>query len=70
MEQAVQRMENGVAPTDTADAEFEKMMRDKARKDNDRMERQQRKLLEASLPPNGVKTTALPRANSYMPTDL
>lgn len=63
-------MENGMAPTDTADAEWEKKIRDKARKDQDRLERIQRKQLENSLPPNGVKTTALPRPNSYMPPDI
>lgn len=70
MEEAVQRMENGIAPTDTADAEWEKKMRDQNRKENDRMERIQRKQLEQSLPPNGVKTTAFPRPNSYMPPDI
>jgi len=39
LEQAVQRMENGLAPTDTADFEWEKKIRDKARKDQDRVER-------------------------------
>lgn len=67
LEQAVQRMENGLPPTDSADAEFEKKMRDQARKEQDRVERLQRKQLEQSLPPNGVKTTAFPRPNSYMP---
>ena len=33
-------------------------------------ERAQRKLLEQQLPQTGVKTTALPRPNSYMPTDI
>jgi hypothetical protein len=32
-------MENGLAPTDTADFEWEKKIRDKARKDQDRVER-------------------------------
>jgi len=33
LEQAVQRMENGMSPTDTADAEWEKKIRDKSRKE-------------------------------------
>ena len=70
LEQAVQRMENGMAPTDGADAEWEKTLRDKARKDQERLDRIQKKQLENSLPPNGVKTTALPRPNSYMPPDI
>lgn len=43
LEQAVQRMENGMPPTDTADTEWEKKVRDQARKEQDRLERMQRK---------------------------
>lgn len=70
LEQAVQRMENGMAPTDAADAEWEKKVRDQQRRQSDKVERIRRKQLEQSLPPNGVKTTALPRPNSYMPPDI
>ena len=70
LEQAVQRMENGMAPTDAADAEWEKKVRDQQRRQQDKVERIRRKQLEQSLPPNGVKTTALPRPNSYMPPDI
>jgi hypothetical protein len=68
--QAVQRMENGMPPTDNADAEWEKKVRDSNRREAERVERIQRKQLEQSLPPNGVKTTAFPRPNSYMPPDI
>jgi exonuclease VII small subunit len=70
LESAVQRLENGMAPTDSADAEWEKKVRDSARREQDRQDRIARKQLENSLPPNGVKTTALPRPNSYMPPDI
>lgn len=70
LEQAVQRMENGMAPTDAADSEWEKKVRDQQRRQQDKVERIRRKQLEQSLPPNGVKTTALPRPNSYMPPDI
>jgi len=63
-------MENGMAPTDAADAEWEKKVRDQQRRQQDKVERIRRKQLEQSLPPNGVKTTALPRPNSYMPPDI
>ena len=33
-------------------------------------ERTQRRMLEQQLPPNGVKTSALPRPNSYMPPEI
>jgi len=32
-------MENGIAPTDSADAEWEKKVRDQNRKEQDKMER-------------------------------
>lgn len=33
-------------------------------------ERSQRKLLEQQLPLNSIKSSALPRPNSYMPPDI
>ena len=70
LEQAVQRMESGLPPTDSADAEWDKKVRLTQRREQERIERIQKKQLEQSLPPNGVKTTALPRPNSYMPPDI
>ena len=69
LEQAIQRLENGLPPTDTADAEWEKIQRDKARKESDAMERMQRKQMEM-LPPNGIKSHAAPRKHSYVPPDV
>jgi len=43
------------------------MERNSTRKDLEAEERRQRKLLEQQLPINGVKSSALPRPNSYMP---
>ena len=57
-------------PTDTAESEWEKIERKRNREKTDRDERIQRKMLEAQLPTTGVKTTALPRPNSYMPADI
>lgn len=70
LEQAIQRMENGLPPTENAEAELDKRIRDKERREQDRMERIARKQLENSLPPSGMKSTALPRPNSYMPPDI
>ena len=50
--------------------EWEKKLRDQARKESDRVDRLQRKQMEETLPPNGVKTTAFPRPNSYMPPEI
>lgn len=70
LKDAVSRLENGQAPTEFADAEWEKRVRDKQRKENEKLERISKKTLEAQMPVNGVKTTALPRPNSYMPPDI
>ena len=70
IEEAVKRMENGLPPTDTAEREWERIERNKEREMQDNDERRQRKMLEMQLPPTGVKTTALPRPNSYMPPDI
>lgn len=59
-----------MAPTDFADAEWEKKIRDKQRREKERLERISKKQLENAMPPNGVKTTALPRPNSYMPPEI
>jgi len=63
-------MESGLPPTDTCEKEWERIERNRIRKSQDSEERMQRKLMEQQLPPNGVKTTALPRPNSYIPPDI
>lgn len=70
IEEAMRRIESGLPPTETCEMEWQKMEKKKVRELQDRDERSQRKLLEQQLPPTGVKTTALPRPNSYMPTDI
>lgn len=49
---------------------WERMERTGARKQIEKEERRQRKLIESQLPVNGVKSSALPRPNSYMPPDI
>ena len=66
----MQRLNQGLPPTETADDEWQKIERNRVRKSTERDERIQRKLLESQLPTTGVKTTALPRPNSYMPADI
>jgi hypothetical protein len=64
------RLNSGLPPTETAESEWEKIERKRLRERSDRDERMQRKILEQQLPTTGVKTTALPRPNSYMPADI
>lgn len=64
------RIKQGMPPTDTAEEEWQRMERNKLRQEQDRDTRKNRKMLEQQLPPNGVKTTAPPRPNSYLRPDL
>lgn len=57
-------------PTEDAEMMWDRQTRHYARKQMESEERQQRKLLEQQLPLNSVKSSALPRPNSYMPPDL
>jgi hypothetical protein len=66
----MRRLESGLPPTETAHQEWENMEKRRKRETIDRQEREQRKILESQLPTTGVKTSALPRPNSYMPTDI
>ena len=70
IDEAMMRLNQGLAPTDSADAEWEKLERKRARDVQNRDERNQRKILEQQLPTIGTKTHALPRPNSYMPADI
>lgn len=68
IEEAMQRLQQGMPPTDTADSEWEKIERKRAREVQDREERIQRKILEQQLPNTLIKTNSRP--NSYMPADI
>ena len=70
LDEAARRLEQGLPPTDASEQEWAKLERNRAREAQDRDERAQRKMLEQQLPPAGVKTTALPRPNSYMPSEI
>lgn len=69
-EQAEANLNQQISPTDDADMLWERMERTGARKQIEKEERRQRKLIESQLPVNGVKSSALPRPNSYMPPDI
>ena len=69
-EQAEANLNQQISPTDDADMLWERMERTAVRKGIEKEERKQRKLIESQLPVNGVKSSALPRPNSYMPPDI
>jgi hypothetical protein len=70
LDEAQRRLENGLPPTDTCDREWDRLEKNRVRAIQESEERLQRKMLEHQLPPTGVKTTALPRPNSYMPPEI
>ena len=70
LEQALTNLDAGQPPTEDSDMEWERMERNSQRRRQEGEERRQRKALEQQLTPTGVKTSALPRPNSYMPPDI
>lgn len=70
LENAMRNLEEGLPPTDDSEMVWDRLTRNQARKEIDNEERRQRKLLEQQLPLNSVKSSALPRPNSYMPPEI
>merc|ERR1711896_106134 len=66
MMMARERFQNGEPPTDTADAEFQKMLQVEEQKSIDRQLATQRKQEEEIMNSNFTRTTAEPRVNAYM----
>ena len=70
LELCLQNLDQGLPPTADADIEWERIQRNQERRRVESEERIQRKALEAQITPNGIKTQALTRPNSYMPADI
>ncbi len=70
LEDALKNLEAGLPPTQDAEILWDRQTRQYQRKQLEAEERLQRKLLEQQLPLNSVKSSALPRPNSYMPPDI
>jgi chromosome segregation ATPase len=64
---ARERFQNGEPPTDTADAEFDKMLQTERQREVDRQAAIQRKQEEDIVNSNYTRTTAEPRVNAYIP---
>mmetsp|Transcript_1201 Transcript_1201/g.3007 ORF Transcript_1201/g.3007 Transcript_1201/m.3007 type:complete len:926 (+) Transcript_1201:103-2880(+) len=64
---ARERMSNGEPPTDTADAEFEKMLLVERQRELDKVAAVQRRQEEDIMNSNFTRTTAEPRVNAYIP---
>jgi len=66
---ARERFNNGEPPTDTADAEFAKMLQVEGQREVDKQSAGQRKQEEEIMNSNFTRTTAEPRVNAYIPED-
>merc|ERR1712070_392576 len=66
---ARERLANGEPPTDTADAEFQKILEVENQKAIDRQLATQRKQEEEIMNSNFTRTTAEPRVNAYIPEE-
>lgn len=66
---ARENLENGQAPTEAADGEFQKMLQVEHQRELDRQAAVQRKQEEDVMNSNFTRTTAEPRVNAYIPDD-
>ncbi|EDO49671.1 predicted protein [Nematostella vectensis] len=70
VEQAYIRMERGEAPSEEAEREWQRMIRDEERREVDNIQAMQREEEEEHYRlPGGIYTTAEPRPNAYIPDD-
>jgi chromosome segregation ATPase len=67
--EARERFRNGQPPTETADAEYERLLQLDQQKELDRQAAAQRKQEEDIMNSNFTRTTAEPRVNAYIPED-
>jgi len=66
---ARERFREGQAPWETADQEFEKLIRQDQQRELDRQAAAQRRQEEEIMNSNFTRTTAEPRVNAYIPED-
>lgn len=64
---ARERLQEGEPPTDSADAEFEKMLLTERQRELDKVAAQQRRQEDEIMNSNFTRTTAEPRVNAYIP---
>jgi hypothetical protein len=66
-EEAQDRMDQGLAPTDEAEEEFYRMERNKKRRQEELINATMKRQAEAALPPQVTRTNAEQRPNAYIP---
>jgi len=71
VEDAYRKLDMGLPPTEDAEIEWQRMVRDEEMKSNRILQKQQaEEEAEQYTVPGGVTTTAEPRPNAYIPDDL
>ena len=69
LNEAETRLNNGLPPTDDSEREWQRLEQTRARRLAERKNKAYQKQLE-QMPNMGLKTTAIPRPNSYMQADI
>ncbi len=69
VDESTKRVQQGLPPTQESEIEYQKMLRDKLRHQEERELRIQRETIERSIPPFATKTSAEPRVGAYIPDD-
>jgi len=67
LDEANERMTTGLPPLPEAEIEYQKIVRDKYRYQQEKEIRVQREMFEKSMPPFAIRTTAAPRVQQYIP---
>jgi len=67
LDEANERMSNNLPPIPEAEVEYQKMVRDKYRYQQEKEVRIQKEIFEKNMPPFAIRTTAVPRVQQYIP---
>ena len=70
LEDAAWRVKNGTAPSEETEHEWYRMERERLRRQEEAMERANRRAQESQMPAQITRTTAEPRPNAYIPDEL
>jgi len=69
LEEATERVSSSLPPFIETEVEYQKMVRDKTRYQEEKETRVQREMFERSMPPFAIRTTAMPRVQQYIPVN-
>jgi chromosome segregation ATPase len=67
LDEARERVDNNLPPLPETESEYQRMVRDKMRYQQEKEMRVQQDMFEKSMPPFAIRTTAAPRVQQYIP---